>query len=234
MKELFRSIQIFILFSLFLTSCKTINYTGSYTRDLGHNNYSLLYLHSDEKTFSYASNEYANTSKPYMPAATMPSDSIGEGTYFIKRNKIYFDFGEEQIKNIHLEKINENYPNDKAEINITVLSETDSLSLIGAEISYFQKEKKNWEGRSADFDGNATLKISEQNFPLELNIKYLGYSSEKIIIKDPAVYQIKAYLYESPKKMFGQRVYPIQRVKDTLYINGLSKIIYKTRTKKKK
>ncbi len=162
---------------------------------------------------------------PYMPAATMPSDSIGKGTYEIKKNKIILDYGEETVRNINVEKIRKDSPSELFNIDFNFYDANDSLGLPFVHVSFVRPSEGVLNGIITDFDGKENLQFKEMDFPIELNFKYLGYLSEKVYLENPENYEISIYFYGTPKILRGKREYEIERNKDTITINGLSKII---------
>ncbi len=210
--------------------CSPTEYAGTYQKEIDNGNYyAFLTLYSDS-TFLYKSNEYINRSKPYMPVLTVPSDSIGEGTYYIKKKKLFLNYEGELEPNVFIDTTYKK----NTYIEFEILMKSDSLPLYFTEISYLNKQTNRLEGTTVDFDGKAHFQLQEKDFPIEFNIKYLGFASETIYLHSPLSYHIQVYMYEAPKPLRGQRIYPIKKYKDSIMIHGLKKVFPIQKTSKKK
>lgn len=220
-----RGIKWFIYLSFVIilaNNCTPKNYVGQYVHFWGETNYyDVLRLRKDS-TFEYINGEYNDVQKgPYMPVMHSPPHAKGKGSYYIKKNKLYLDFGEDKVDNIFIDS----FVNRDVGLEFEILGEYDTLSLPGAIVEIEKRlEKPALDGFMVDVDGKGEKILDESDFPVSLNIKYLGFSTESIVLEKAQYYKIKVIMYESPKPIKGQQVHEIGKNRDSIFINEMWKL----------
>lgn len=202
-------------------NCTPKTYTGQYLRQWGETDYYEVLRLNKDSTFEYINGEYRYVQRgPYMPVMHSPPDAEGKGIYYIKNSKLYLDFGDDVTDNIFIDTL-------QGEIGVAfeILSEYDTLGLPGAVVEIEKRmAKPALDGVVVDVDGEAEKVLDASDFPLALNIKYLGFSTETIVLETPQLYKIKVIMYEAPKAMKGQGIYKIRKRRRTIFINEMKKL----------
>ncbi|MGK0391666.1 MAG: hypothetical protein ACI94Y_004433 [Maribacter sp.] len=142
------------------------------------------------------------------------------GVYYVKKNRLYLDFGEDKIDNISIDSIK-----GKIGLSFEILENYDTLGLPGTIVEIEkQLEKPALDGVVVDVDGKGEKMLDASDFPVALNIKYIGFTTETILLETPQYYKIKVITMESPKAMKGKEVYKIKKTKKAIFINGMKKL----------
>ena len=83
---------------------------------------------------------------------------------------------------------------DTTNLNITFFDSNDLTKIPGVIITYKKKSNGEISGTSSDFDGTASLKIENNELPLELEVSFIGAKLKKIKIDQSGDYIIEFIL----------------------------------------
>ncbi len=217
-------IAFLVLMLIHSSSCTSWQVVGSYSKDLGHNYSEILSLRNDS-SFSYISNQFFNTTQPYMPTMVPAPDSVGEGTYTLNGNYINLYYTGPKLASPIIQKLDKTLIKSKHKIHFSVLDgySIDSSGLAFTTVSIYDLKKKVILGSVTDLDGIGELSLSPEDFPCFIRFSFIGILPQELYLDEATNYQITVTLSEFPQKPHGKRRYKIFKEKKQLIINGMKK-----------
>lgn len=169
----------------------------------------------DDQTFSYANMSRLNTF-PYM----------GDGNYKILNDTLELSFTKKNYP--RTDRFIEKLTNDTEDLilEVTVFDSLFKKPLFGADVSLYDENNKAFAGGSTDSTGTILIKQKISNYPVKIEVSYVGYGIEKLNIRNKGKYRSEFYLSSPPldPNIYNETFYyKITEQNDTIILDRLDR-----------
>lgn len=120
----------------------------------------------------------------------------GIGTYKLNRRQLLLNFTEPKVnsssKTTSIKR--QLTEKDTTNLNLTFFNSNDLTKIPGVTISYKSKSNGKVFGTSSDFNGTASLRVRNNELPIELEIRFIGAKTKNLKIDNSGDYIIEYIL----------------------------------------